>query len=139
MAGETNTVKKDINHATHKVNGEIGIVWLNPATGTPTGCPPAIAWVQEAIVPSVSRTAPLKTADSIDVYGWSILNLKSQKRNALHTNIFERRIFYRKPSECRTGKPLPFNAVDPRTVAPGIPGLRAAVVREYAKTVRSAA
>lgn len=117
----------DLNHCTSRANGEIGIIWVDPATGTPTGCPPMIPWVCEVIIPTLSRTGPPKVSESVNLYGYSILNLKSQKRN-LVSNIYWRRLFYRKPSDCRAGAPLPFNAVDPRTVAPGIPGLRAAVI-----------
>lgn len=113
----------NVAYATSPINGECGIVWVNPANGDLTGCPPLLAWIRESAVFAHSRIGPFKTPNSVVVYGWSILAPRSQ-RNNLSKNVYLRRLFYLRLKDYCSDPPIPFNAVDPKSIAPGVPGTR---------------
>jgi hypothetical protein len=114
---------KALTHATSPIRGEIGVVWINPANGDLTGCPPLVPWLRESVVFAYARSGPLKAGNRTVICGWSIIKATSQKRNLI-LHSFQRRVFYRYLRDCRVDAPVPFNAIDPRSVAPGAPGRR---------------
>jgi hypothetical protein len=117
-------MNKNANHVTHRVRGEVGIVWFDPSTGEPTKNPPQIPWVRESVTFAWARTGPLKVSKSVVLYGWSILGAKAQKPNPLATNLVERRLLYLMKGDLKDGAPLPYNAVRPDSIKPGMPGTR---------------
>lgn len=107
---------------TSPIPGECEVLWFNPASGDLIGCPPLGPWIRESVVYASSRRGPIKTGSRVIAYGWTILDDKSQRRN-LSSGVFLRRLFWRKVGDSHPGAPVPPNAVDPKTIKPGKPGV----------------
>jgi len=108
-------------YATSPIQGEESILWFDPITRLPADGSPDFPWIRESVVHPPSRRGPIRVGKSNILLGYSTIRRNAQTRN-LAVGIFVRRLFWLKRTDDTHAGRAPFNAVDPKTIRPGVPG-----------------